>query len=490
MHRSVIETVPRWTACLSSRLGSDKHLKSSWPWLLERFLRSAWRLGQTVLVTEGSTLSAHCSHLLQRTRQSCVYARIFNKPFRAMDAIPGQSTFDRAFTKWVDTQLQRNELNRLHVCYLPVSDPENACLRALPWQDRFAVCCSNTLTVLSMRSGGSIDRLISERVRDSRFKPATIRLYIDSSTCDVQSTLRPSRSRRRANMVRGANREDSQTTQWLDRGLVGWMTAAASRMVFDEPIGTCNSSQTTSGITTDWLYACGSAWSMMRPGDWLFHCVRGRTMGHCDTQAAHSVIDAVLRQHAREVSAYEVLLEIVRSKRLRGRKTLFRASSPCVSFSAVPLEELLRRRAYQSHLQRWDWEPYGLAVRRSALVALGTRPVIYGDEDDYSRLDESDRPFFQPAQRRQSNKHQANQRQSIKRQTNWTEEQEWRLVGDLPLARLPREAIVLFVANELEGKRLLAHSPWRVTWLQSEETGQRPSAITRPPGALVRTDRN
>ncbi len=53
MHRSVIETVPRWTACLSSRLGSDKHLKSSWPWLLERFLRSAWRLGQTVLVSEG-----------------------------------------------------------------------------------------------------------------------------------------------------------------------------------------------------------------------------------------------------------------------------------------------------------------------------------------------------------------------------------------------------------------------------------------------------
>ncbi len=264
-----------------------------------------------------------------------------------------------------------------------------------------------------MRSGGSIDRLISERVRDSRFKPATIRLYIDSSTCDVQSTLSPSRSRRRANMVRGANREDSQTIQWLDRGLVGWMTAAASRMVFDEPIGTCNSSQTTSGITTDWLYACGSAWSMMRPGDWLFHCVRGRTMGHCDTQAAHSVIDAVLRQHAREVSAYEVLLEIVRSKRLRGRKTLFRASSPCVSFSAVPLEELLRRRAYQSHLQRWDWEPYGLAVRRSALVALGTRPVIYGDEDDYSRLDESDRPFFQPAQRRQSNKRQANKRKLI-----------------------------------------------------------------------------
>ncbi len=87
----------------------------------------------------------------------------------------------------------------------------------------------------------------------------------------------------------------------------------------------------------------------------------------------------------------------------------------------------MARRRFQSHLGRWDWEPYGLLLRRDALEQLGARPVIYGDDQTYKQMSDVDRPFFQPARRRSAHSSE----------DHWQAEKEWRVLSDIHLTELP-----------------------------------------------------
>lgn len=153
----------------------------------------------------------------------------------------------------------------------------------------------------------------------------------------------------------------------------------------------------------------------------------------------------------RECHPLVTLNRICQQRRLRGTSRITRTTQRSVSFSAVPLPRLLRSRNFQSHLQRWDWEPYGLLIDRDALEGLGARPVIYGDEIDYARLPAAQKPYFQPLG---------------KEPQQWAQEREWRLLGDLDLSVLPGDAVRLFVRTRIEALHMARIFSWPVLWIQ------------------------
>ena len=97
-------------------------------------------------------------------------------------------------------------------------------------------------------------------------------------------------------------------------------------------------------------------------------------------------------------------------------------------------------RKWNRALVRWTVEPYGIAVRRDILRSLGAKPAIYGTEQVYSRLVESERHRFQ-----------------LSPSASWRHEREWRLLGDLALGTMQQDEGFVFVQTHEEKARLCTH---------------------------------
>src|SRR5690606_37311790 len=113
---------------------------------------------------------------------------------------------------------------------------------------------------------------------------------------------------------------------------------------------------------------------------------------------------------------------------------------------------LAEERRFQGHLNRWDAEPYGVGICQAWLAAQGARPVVYGDEATYERLETSQRCFFQKRYTRSASG----------AWIDWSEECEWRHVGDVILDHVDRRRIFAFVPTVEEGRLLQRVCPWPI----------------------------
>lgn len=154
-------------------------------------------------------------------------------------------------------------------------------------------------------------------------------------------------------------------------------------------------------------------------------------------------------------TALASLQRLLQSGRIRARRLTATDSVPVVCFSAMPLTELLKHRTYRPHRTRWDAEPFGLCIKREALLRLGVRPVIYGDESTRAALPASEQHLFQP--RVSSTRTGA---------IDWSSEQEWRLPGDLRLEWLGPDDVLVFVRSAEDAERLRGVSHWPIVVLE------------------------
>ena len=100
-------------------------------------------------------------------------------------------------------------------------------------------------------------------------------------------------------------------------------------------------------------------------------------------------------------------------------------------------------RKWNRALVRWTVEPYGVAVRRDILRSLGAKPAIYGSEQVYSRLAESERYRFQLSRSAPS--------------ASWRHEREWRVRGGLALGKIKSDEGFVFVQTKEEKEKLCSH---------------------------------
>jgi hypothetical protein len=185
-----------------------------------------------------------------------------------------------------------------------------------------------------------------------------------------------------------------------------------------------------------------------REGQWLVHCTRALPAAP-PGQTERQYLDAMLLGQAdpRDAAPLGTLRRIVRTGRLVASVGSTTHRHPAVCFSACALTELLARRCYRPHLHRWDYEPYGVAIRVDAAQRIGVQPVVYGTPEDLRRIDTAERYRFQP------------------RGTtyDWTLEREWRCPVDIDLTRLDPDAVRLFVPTAEDARQLGARRRWTVS---------------------------
>lgn len=184
--------------------------------------------------------------------------------------------------------------------------------------------------------------------------------------------------------------------------------------------------------------------------DWtqyLVHCTRGRR-GPLPGQSEAQYRDEVLLggEGGRPATAVETLQKILADGWLLGAARVTRRDQPVVCWSEVPLPQILARRTFRAHLGRWDYEPFGLAVRKSAAARLGIVPVVYGTAEQRERLPPADRWRFQAQGKR----------------VDWRSEKEWRGRGSFDLHRLQPDEGLVFVPDSAAAASTAVLSRWPI----------------------------
>ena len=126
------------------------------------------------------------------------------------------------------------------------------------------------------------------------------------------------------------------------------------------------------------------------------------------------------------------LRRIVQEGRVRGTPFRSNGGVPRVCLTARPRDTVLELVRFRARYARYAFEPYGIAIDRSAAIRCGARPVVYGAEGG------EDARFVQgPGVA-----------------GHWEAEREWRIVGDLDLRSLAPSEVVVLTATAWEASQL------------------------------------
>ncbi|HMO15438.1 MAG TPA: hypothetical protein PKD64_13540 [Pirellulaceae bacterium] len=198
--------------------------------------------------------------------------------------------------------------------------------------------------------------------------------------------------------------------------------------------------------------------------DYLIHFTRRQKrqwIDETENQALDRVLFGLCRPTSERTidnySAMATLQKIVAQRRILASTWAIRGKYPCVCWTERSLPELIKSRVYRHHRSRWDAEPYGIAVRKEALIRLQAQPVIYGDDETWSSLSDEQRPYFQ-------------KRNSRNRKIDWAEEKEWRIQGPFDLRYIASDEAFLFVMTMEEAEILRPTSLWPVFAVDSLQT--------------------
>ncbi len=433
-HRRFLEGRSPLVSLVSSRLGKAQQQLPHWPTLLQRALESIKRRQETLLLVRSSA-----SDVIARP-----FARRFDLPCVELQVAHPHSP---SATQWLTDnfeQLLRKGVREFAadvplVAISPALDSPVQCIdqsstiAGTPLQDRLLVALGDRVIVLHVRKGGSVERLITQRLEDAAFPCAS--LFVTLKGAD-------SPTKHAAN-------------SWLEKGGVGWYSPTGGNSLSELSCRFAGHAPGVRQSTAPLRLNRTLEQDDSSDSAYLVHCTRGSS-GPGPDESWSQYQDRIFLQG--EIDLRTPLLSLIRILRQRcimGSERMFRTNTPMISFSAVPLPSLLARRTFQVHLNRWDWEPYGLLIRREILRERGAKPVIYGGEEQYLTMTDDQRCWFQPSQRKGAG------------QLSWSDEREWRIRGDLWLSQLPYDSIIVFVRTEQEANFVAKESPWPVIWIES-----------------------
>jgi len=146
---------------------------------------------------------------------------------------------------------------------------------------------------------------------------------------------------------------------------------------------------------------------------------------------------------------YNTLCRILQDKTIFASDKLIRGGYKTVSLTEAPVWDILQQIHWRSPLQRWTFEPYGIAIRKEKMAEAGVKKVLYGLDYQYRFCLEEDKPYFQ-----------AYDLEGY----DWRKEREWRYVGDLNLDQFEPEDTFVIVKTFDEAEQLGEWSPFPVKY--------------------------
>lgn len=284
--------------------------------------------------------------------------------------------------------------------------------------DAFVIAIADSVEACYVRKGGRIETCLENRV-ERRVDVATRVCVTRNRECAAKRLI-----------AKGA------VGRYSIRGI-----EKSSKRATTEERGPLLSDHRELLVNRDW---------MQGRGEWLIHCTRGFS-GPWPGETSLQYLDSILLSNSSSTARgpLETLERIIRMRCLVDSAVATNRRQPVVCFSELPLSVLLRRRCYRSHLQRWDYEPYGVAVRFAAAKARGARPVQYGEPSQ--RPNDGDPAGFEFHPTGKTN--------------DWSAECEWRILGSVRLWEFASHDVRVFAKDGTETRKRLRKSPWRVDFL-------------------------
>lgn len=435
---------PTFASIVSSRQSQRSEDRQRW---FRKFLHAAqaidrlqdwWLLFPTIAT---GPLSEHVAQRCNIRSIKCEiisWTDLLERLILRVDQRPDYFPSDNQLECWITPSLEQHiDLSPQDSCAVPNAQGKDRNL-----YDLLSIRLPDRLHVIDLRTGGNMDQLIAERLQADTSQAASVRIY------------------------RLLNEDKRAQQLHLGYGAIDWLIAERPQKTptmqsIDSAEPEVTQSQVTAAQVTaaqiigptiyspTFLTSCLPRIDHDTPWPYLTHCTRAKLFEWSDSSLSADWDRWLLDGLPEEASPWETLVQIARSQRLLASPDMTREKTATISFSAVPLQDLLSRRTYRSHLRRWDWEPYGVCIRQTALQALGAREVIYGDETTWNNLSTQTRPWFQP-------------RYSRNGKIDWQEEREWRILGDLRLRKIPWDAAFFFVPTTHEAWQLSRIASWPV----------------------------
>jgi len=394
----------------SSRLGRRLDEKPGWFQRLRQYCQQLDSEKQLLLVVSQTAAAPFVTRA----------AKLLDKPSLQATIIDSNRWKHWGQLFW-DTALEVNQPGYWETCVSPIVTPRRKPvnsnhLASIPAHDRTLISASDKVWICQLRPNGLLQQLVNRRLVSEWSQPGSIQhhpsqLNIESHTTQQQYFLPDNNSC----SVPALKRESSSVRHVSE----------------------------TSILQLPWKYL--SHWTRRQDGPWP------------DQNQNQWLDELILEDSDRDRSALASLKRIICQKQLLSSNSSIRGRHQVVCFTATPLLRWSSLRSYRPHRGRWDFEPYGLCIKRRWLEQAGAQPVIYGDDTDWQRLTSCQRPFFQ---------HRFGRNASAASRWDWAIEQEWRCPQTLSLETLPCNAAFLFVPTQQEAETLATYSRWPVIYLE------------------------
>ncbi len=406
----------RRTSIVSSRIGKRKDLKHGWFDAL-----------RTAVIRQDHT---ECLCYINGTAPADAVIRaseLFGAQRLRIDVASDGNSSAEELIQWLESKakLQPSQSTLENVAYVsPRWSADTSGQRRdvdsngpRPLKDTALVLVAERIVALSCRAGGHIEQLLERHLQDATREASVLLAAVtEAETSSISRSL-------------------------VAHGAVPWLLGA-------EPTRTSTRATSPDGQRADSresTNSCRADGPLQGPDEWLCHWTRPRCGPWIEQPEEEFLDELILGCQTADRSAYAALLRITERRQIMASAAA-RNASKTVSFTAVPLGEFRNRRIYRKHKLRFDFEPWGIAVRKSALEKSGCRPVTYVDRDRYDEVSAEDRCFQQL-------------RFDAGNRIDWSQEREWRYAGDLDLSQFSAADVVAFVDTCDEATALRPAAP-------------------------------
>ncbi len=415
----------RRISIVSSRIGTRKDLKTWWFAALRTAVLRADLTTEAFNCVEGTAAS-------DAVRRAC---ELFGAENLMMSVSEDRADSEKELVEWLGSAIAAANANdtvqnsvmvspEIRLLNFTTSDPA---FEEFPARDRLGVLAGQRVIALSVRSGGIVEQLLRYSLNESYVRsPVLITSVVNQRATAVDSS------------------------KLIADGAIPWILDECEEphesQVNAQPVDSAdNGSAIAQTMARLGPVAVPSDGPLQEPEKWLCHWTRPCSGPWSGQPSVDFWDELILGCPSADRSAFGTLLRIINQCTIVASQSI-RGALKTVSFTAVPLSDFRKRRVFRKHKRRYDFEPYGVAIRKRLVEKRDGRPVEYVKTRDF---DATDLPleFIQPMS-------------SSRKTVDWRREREWRCIGDVSLHEMTKSDVVLFANNGRECDRLSRVSKW------------------------------